>query len=62
MIGGIVGAERAAVGIGALPGLLFDAAGRRVLPYADGDGIPGAGLELSGDIELAAHESAVDAA
>src|ERR1019366_9101862 len=57
MIRGVVGAERAAVRVGALPGFLLDAAGGGVLPDAHGDSISGAGFERFGDIELAAHES-----
>src|SRR5580698_10076318 len=62
VVGGVVRAGRAAVFAGGLVGLLLAAAGRGVLEDADGEGVGAAGVEFGGDVEVAAHEAAVDIA
>ena len=60
--GGVVGAQRAAVLVGALEGLLLDAARGGVLLYAHGERVLPAGRELAGHVETGADEGAFDAA
>ena len=60
VIGGIVAAERAAVD--GASSFIFGAAGVSVSDDADGEGVGGSGMNEGGDIEAAAHESAIDAA
>ena len=59
---GVVGAQRAAVFIGALEVLFFDAAGSGVLQDAHGEGALAAGRKFAGDIETRAGEGAFHAA
>ena len=61
VIGGIVGAERAAVLSPSLDGLLLRAPGRRVLldPHRQGIELPR--LDQAGHVEPATHEAALDA-
>src|ERR1035437_6958359 len=62
MVGGVVGAQRAAVLAGAIEGLLRHASRRGVLLDAHRQRVLRAGAQVACDIEPAAHEAAFDAA
>src|ERR1017187_10131119 len=61
MIGRVIRAQRAAVLVGIIEGLLLDAAGRGILLHQHGQRVPLSGMHAASDIEPAAHESAFNA-